>query len=94
MIEVLAVKHINLNNMVVYQAIYTFPGVYRIHSTGELYAHEEDCAKEAEQMLNPDLSYSSYQKEVFNPDITYEDWKEMKSELAPVSYIIKKLKVL
>lgn len=80
--------------MVVYQATYTFPGVYRIKSTGELYSHKEDCAIEAEQMINPDLSYSSYQNEVFNPDITYEDWKGMKSELAPVSYIIKQLKVL
>lgn len=79
--------------MVVYQAIYTFPGVYGIKSAGELYAHKEDCVKKAEQRLNPDLSYSTYQK-VSNPDTTYEDWKQIKSELAPVSYVIKQLKVL
>lgn len=80
--------------MVVYQATYTFPGVYGMTSTGELYAHKEDCIKEAKQKINPDLSYSSYQKEVSNPDITYEDWKEITVELAPVSYVIKRLKVL
>ena len=79
--------------MVVYQAIYTFPGVYRIKSTGKLYAHKKDCAEEAKKMLNPDLSYSAYQK-VSNPDTTYEDWKGIKSELVPVSYVIKQLKVL
>lgn len=80
--------------MVVYQATYTFPGVYGIKSTGELYAHKEDCVKEAKQRLNPDLSYSTYKKKVSNPNITYEDWKGIKSELIPVSYIIKRLKVL
>lgn len=78
--------------MVVYQATYTFPGFYGIKSTGKLYAHKEDCVKEAKQTLNPDLSYSSYKKT--NSNITYGDWKGIKSELAPVSYVIKQLKVL